>query len=162
MPLNIDWQQILLHLFNFVILFAVLYFLLYAPVKKFMENRTEYYKILDSEAESRLAAAAKLEEERRHMLSAVDNEISEEKARACTELEASLSAMKKRAEDEVAKLISDARAASLKEREKMLREARSEIADLVSSAAEKIVCCEDSSAAFDQFLAEVQRGEYDE
>ena len=28
-PLNIDWQQILLHVLNFVILFGGLYFLLY-------------------------------------------------------------------------------------------------------------------------------------
>ena len=40
-PLNIDWQQILLHLLNFVILFAILYFLLYDPVKKFMDKRCE-------------------------------------------------------------------------------------------------------------------------
>ena len=30
-PLNIDWQQILLHLFNFIILFGILYFFLYKP-----------------------------------------------------------------------------------------------------------------------------------
>ena len=46
-PLNIDWQQILLHLLNFVILFAILYFLLYDPVKKFMDKRCEYYKNID-------------------------------------------------------------------------------------------------------------------
>ena len=38
-PLNIDWQQILLHLFNFVLLAGGLYFLLYAPVRNFMEKR---------------------------------------------------------------------------------------------------------------------------
>ena len=48
-PLNIDLQQILLHLMNFVILFAILYFFLYGPVKKFMDNRREYYKQLDEE-----------------------------------------------------------------------------------------------------------------
>ena len=37
-PLNIDWRQILLHLLNLVILFLILYFLLYNPVKKFMKN----------------------------------------------------------------------------------------------------------------------------
>jgi hypothetical protein len=31
-PLNIDWQQILLHLFNFTILFGILYILLYSTV----------------------------------------------------------------------------------------------------------------------------------
>lgn len=37
-PLNIDWQQILLHLLNFMILFGILYFFLYKPVKDFMEK----------------------------------------------------------------------------------------------------------------------------
>ena len=32
-PLNIDWQQILLHLFNFVILAGGLYFILYKPTQ---------------------------------------------------------------------------------------------------------------------------------
>ena len=36
MPLNIDLQQICLHLFNFTLLLAILYFLLYQPVKDFM------------------------------------------------------------------------------------------------------------------------------
>ena len=63
MPLNIDWQQILLHLFNFVILFGMLYFLLYAPVKKFMDKRTEYYKNMDDEAKNKLLKADELKNE---------------------------------------------------------------------------------------------------
>ena len=43
-PLNIDWQQILLHLMNFVILAGGLYFLLYKPVKAFMDKRAAYYQ----------------------------------------------------------------------------------------------------------------------
>lgn len=50
MPLNIDLVQILLHLLNFVILFAIMYFLLYNPIKKFTDKRIEYYKKLDEEA----------------------------------------------------------------------------------------------------------------
>lgn len=38
MPLNIDWQQILLHLLNFLILGVGLYLLLYKPVRKFMKR----------------------------------------------------------------------------------------------------------------------------
>lgn len=45
LPLNIDWQQILLHAFNFVLLFAILYFLLYKPVKDFMEKRENITRI---------------------------------------------------------------------------------------------------------------------
>ena len=45
-PLNIDWQQILLHLFNFAILAGGLYLLLYRPVKQFMERRQTHYEEL--------------------------------------------------------------------------------------------------------------------
>ena len=44
-PLNVDWQQILLHLFNFIILFGGLWLLLYKPVKNFMAKREAYYRI---------------------------------------------------------------------------------------------------------------------
>ena len=40
-PLNIDWQQILLHFFNFSILVGGLYLLLFKPVKRFMEKREQ-------------------------------------------------------------------------------------------------------------------------
>ena len=50
MPLNIDWQQILLHLLNFVILFTGLWFLLYKPVRAFMQKRREHYEKMDAEA----------------------------------------------------------------------------------------------------------------
>ena len=39
LPLNIDFQQILLHLLNFVILAGGLYLLLYKPVNKFIKKR---------------------------------------------------------------------------------------------------------------------------
>ena len=41
LPLNIDWQQILLHALNLVILVGGLYALLFKPVKKFMDQRAE-------------------------------------------------------------------------------------------------------------------------
>ena len=39
LPLNIDFQQILLHLLNFVILAGGLYLLLYKPVNKFITEK---------------------------------------------------------------------------------------------------------------------------
>ena len=44
MPLNIDWQQILLHWMNLAILAGGLYFLLYKPVVSFMQKREQHYK----------------------------------------------------------------------------------------------------------------------
>ena len=56
-PLNIDWQQILLHWMNLVILTGGLYFLLYQPVKQFMAKREAYYRSLDEEAAKKLREA---------------------------------------------------------------------------------------------------------
>ena len=56
-PLNIDWQQILLHLFNFTILFGALYILLYKPVKDFMAKREAHYAEMDQKAGEALAEA---------------------------------------------------------------------------------------------------------
>ena len=50
-PLNIDWQQILLHLLNFAILAGGLYLLLYKPVKAFMTKREGWYQQQADEAE---------------------------------------------------------------------------------------------------------------
>lgn len=46
-PLNIDWQQILLHMLNFTILALGLFLVLYNPVKKFMQKRKEYYEEIE-------------------------------------------------------------------------------------------------------------------
>ena len=64
-PLNINFQQILLHLLNFVILAGGLYFLLYGPVKKFMDGRQKHYSDLKAQTEDELAKAKALEQEYR-------------------------------------------------------------------------------------------------
>ena len=62
MPLNIDLQQIFLHLFNFTLLFGILYFLLYSPVKNFMAKREGYYADMEKEANANLESAIKEKE----------------------------------------------------------------------------------------------------
>ena len=71
-PLNIDWQQILLHLLNFVILAGGLYLLLYKPVKAFMEKRQQYYQEQDAKAAKTLADAEKTAAEGRQQLKNAD------------------------------------------------------------------------------------------
>lgn len=71
-PLNIDWQQILLHLLNFVILAGGLYLLLYKPVKTFMEKRQQYYQEQDAKAAKTLADAEKTMAEVRQQLKNAD------------------------------------------------------------------------------------------
>ena len=81
-PLNIDWQQILLHLMNFVILAGGLYFLLYKPVKAFMDKRAAYYQEQADQAAQTTQAAQQLKADYEARLSAADDEIREEKKQA--------------------------------------------------------------------------------
>ena len=61
MPLNIDFQQIFLHLLNFTILFAALDLLLYRPVKAFMDARAAGYAEKDRQARETLEEAERVE-----------------------------------------------------------------------------------------------------
>lgn len=162
LPLNIDWQQILLHLFNFVILFAILYFLLYKPVKDFMEKRTEYYKKLDDDAKLNFEASEKTKEEYLKKLTAAEDEIIANKEKARKELEESKTMKIKEAEKEAGKIVAEAYQTLEKERAKMLKEAQNEISDMVVTATEKIVLQSSTSESFEQFLAAVERGGEDE
>ena len=81
-PLNIDWQQILLHLMNFAILAGGLYLLLYKPVKQFMAKREAYYQGLADQAADKLREAEALKADCQAKLDASDEEIRQKKAKA--------------------------------------------------------------------------------
>lgn len=161
-PLNIDWQQILLHLLNFVILFAILYFLLYDPVKKFMDKRTEYYKKIDDEATKNLNQATELKNEYAEKLRFADSEIEEKRQTANKSLAEKTNQSMMQAKKEADAIISEAYKQAEKERNKLLQNARNEITDMVAEAAEKIVANVNTSDSYDKFLDSVKRSEADE
>lgn len=152
MPLNIDWQQILLHLLNFVILFAGLWLLLYKPVRSFMQKRREHYEKMDADAEKKCADAEDKRVAYEQKLSAADDEAAEK--RRLAEREAAEYVERKRREaDEAAKaVLDDARADAVHIREQAERNARDSIAQIVTDAVGKIVLEDSASEAFDQFL----------
>ena len=85
-PLNIDWQQILLHLFNFTILFGALYILLYKPVRDFMAKRTSYYADMDSKAEDALKAAEESRMAYDEKVQSFDEEVRAERSKVNKEI----------------------------------------------------------------------------
>ena len=82
MPLNIDWQQILLHVLNYTILFAVMYFFLFKPVKDFMEKREASYQKKHDDAKKVLEDAEKTKAEYESKIAAAEEEISVMKSEA--------------------------------------------------------------------------------
>ena len=154
-PLNIDWQQILLHLLNFVILAGGLYFLLYKPVKNFMNKRTSYYEAMDAEAKAKVPSAQKLEEEYKTRLTNAEEEIREKKASAVKEAEKAADAVIAEAKAKGNKIISDAQTAAKQEKDKILQDANAEIEAMVSSAIDKVLVSAKENS-FDDFLDSVQ------
>ena len=86
-PLNIDWQQILLHFFNFSILVGGLYLLLFKPVKSFMAKREKHYADMESAAQEREKSTADLEAAMRQREAEFDAALEEKRAAAAKEAE---------------------------------------------------------------------------
>ena len=140
-PLNINWQQILLHLFNFIILAGGLYILLYKPVKNFMQKREDYYREIDDAAKAKLNAAENAKTEYAEKLKDVQKEIDGIKSAAAAEAD-------KTAKERIA--------AAENEKNKILLEANSEIENMVSAAIDKVLSPK-SGNSIDEFLDAVRK-----
>ena len=145
-PLNIDWQQILLHFFNFSILVGGLYLLLFKPVKNFMEKRTKHYADMESAAQEREKNTADLEEAMRQREAAFDTELEEKRAAAAQEAEAF--AQQQRA---AAKILAAARENAENDRKKIVAEANREAVSIAEDAMEKLLAAQ-TARAYDSFV----------
>lgn len=138
-PLNIDWQQILLHLFNFCLLFGGLWLLLYKPVKDFMQKRTEHYSQMQAEAEKKLAEAEKQEKEYDSRLQNATLEINELKNNAVMQANQTAAGIVADAQAQKEKILTDAKKAADAEKQKALQEANLQIEGLVEGAIQKML-----------------------
>ena len=155
-PLNIDLQQILLHLLNFTILAFGLYFLLYKPVKGFMAKREAHYAAMDAEAEEHLAKAKESEELYRARLDSAEGEIAELRRSAAADMERLSEQRSREAEAEARKIISAAAAEARREHDKIIDSAREEVSEMALTAVKKIMN-ESLSDSYVEFLSAAER-----
>ncbi len=156
MPLNIDWQQILLHWMNLAILTGGLYFLLFKPVKAFMAKREEHYRQLDRQAADKLAQAQQLEAQAQAKLEAADDEIHEERMRAQQSIQQSTEEQLAQAREQARQIVEHAQAEAENSRERALRDSQRELRKLAAQATKKLAFHADP---FDQFLDLAEEGE---
>ena len=161
-PLNIDWQQILLHFFNFSILVGGLYLLLFKPVKSFMAKREKHYADMESAAVAREKDTEELQAEMAKREAAFDTELEEKRAAAAKEAEAFAQQQRDAARVQADKILSDAKAAAESERQKIVAEANREAVAIAEDAMEKLLAKE-TSRAYDSFVnaAEEEHHEHD-
>ena len=151
MPLNIDFQQIFLHLLNFTILFAAMYFLLYKPVKAFMDKRAAYYADLDRQAQDKLEEAERIHQDYQRRLEAADSEIQEKALQAQKLAMEAAEQQLKKAQTEASHVLAKASAEAKAEKERIIRDARTAVEEMITASAEKLILA-NTSAAYDQFL----------
>ena len=151
MPLNIDWQQILLHWMNLAILTGGLYFLLFKPVKQFMEKREAYYRERDEEAAGKLAEAERIKAEYQAKLDAADEEIRQSRAKAQQAVQQSAEEQLSRVQAQAQQILTHARAEAEHSRERIMSESRRELKELTARAAKKLAAHPEADP-FDQFL----------
>jgi len=158
MPLGIDFVQILLHLFNVIILFGGLYYILFGPVKKFMDQREEHYRQLDEEKTQALADAQKMKEDYDKQLQASADQILVEKQKATREIQELRLQKVTEAQEEARRIIKKAEGEGNRRKEEIVAGAREEISNLIADAADKLLQDGDTDDFYDAFLDEVERG----
>ena len=156
MPLNIDWQQILLHWLNLAILTGGLYFLLYKPVKEFMTKREAHYRGLDEAAAAKLAEAERIKAECQDKLDKADEEIRQERAKAQQSIQQSTEDQLAQAREQARQIVTHAQTEAEHSRERILRESQRELRKLAAQATKKLAFHADP---FDQFLDLTEEGE---
>lgn len=158
LPLNIDLQQILLHMLNFVLLFGGLYFILYKPVKKFMDSRASRYAEKEAETERRLREAEEAKAEYEEKLKNAEAEIAAMKSEAAAQATAEAQAEHSRALQDAESIRRAAEAEGEAEKQRLIRQANRELSDLAAHAAEKAVFGS-AEEAFDSFLDSAERSD---
>ena len=150
-PLNIDFQQILLHLFNVVILFFIMYFLLYKPVKNFMDKRRKTYEDMEQEARDKVQEAEDLKAGYEARISQAEEEIRTLKAEASRSMAEKAEESARTAREQADQILEKARIQAENEKNKILSDTSDQITELAKEAAAKVVF-DNPSDAFDSFL----------
>lgn len=153
-PLNIDWQQILLHWMNLAILTGGLYFLLYKPVKQFMEKREAHYREMEEQTTGKLREAEELKAAYQARLDGAEEEIRQARAKSQAAVQQSVEEQMAQARQIVAKAKEEAASS----RDQIIRESQRELRELTVAAVKKLTVKADTDL-FDQFLDLAEGGD---
>lgn len=155
LPLNIDLRQILLHMLNLAILAFGMYFILYKPVREFMEKRRKLYEAMDCEAKEKLEKANGLKREYEEKLENADAEIKKSKEKSEQQANADAAEIIEKAQKEAEDIVLRSKKQAEYESKEALRRANREISEITVAAAKRVVYG-DTSEAFDAFLVNAE------
>lgn len=139
MPLNIDILQILLHLFNFVLLAGGLTLLLFNPINRFLSEREEHFSALAKHNEEVSKENQRLHSEYEQLLMDAEKKIALQKMQSEKEWAQISSQYINEAKEKAARIVLEAEQEAEARKGAILSAAQTEISELVVSAAEKLL-----------------------
>ena len=139
MPLNIDFLQVLLHLFNFILLAGGLTLLLFNPITKFLAAREEHFALLAKQNEEAAAKNQQLRLEYEQLLEDAREKIAKQKTDSEKEWAQISAGYIKEAKEKAALILQEAELEAETRKGAILSAAQTELSELVVSAAGKLL-----------------------
>jgi F-type H+-transporting ATPase subunit b len=137
--IGIDWQVLLAQFVNFAILFGLLSVLLYKPMRRMLDERSNKIKESMEQAEQIKEQITKTEEQVKLQMDAARREGQEILAQAAQMGERLKEEAKGEARQEAEVIVARARTEIERERDQAIDEVKREFVDLAIRAAEKVV-----------------------
>jgi len=148
--------DLLLNILNIILLFLITRFLVYKPVKKFMQERKDRIEKEKANAEQQLREANDLKEEYSSLLADADNKAKQTILESENEARKRSSEIIEKANSDAEQIKEEARIQANEEKENSLNNMKGEIASLAVSISEKILSREinekDNERIVDNFL----------
>lgn len=136
---HIDWKIIIAQIFNFGVVFAVLYLYALKPLNKLMKERSEKIEKGIKDAKSNAEILNNTKAEYKELMAKARNEASKIFEEGKKEAEEKKILMMEKAKEEVALMIENGKKGLENEKIKMVKEATNEITSLSVKIAEKIL-----------------------
>lgn len=159
--MNLNFSDIVQHLVNILVLYALLRLLIYKPVRKFMDARAARVQAQLDEAERMHAQAHEDSEQAAKRLAEVEDEAHRklvESNRSASEEAAAIAAQ---AQEEARAILDKAKAEADQQRAEIQRRLQPEIADMAVEIAEKLLSREvneaDNRAIIDSFFESLEK-----
>jgi F-type H+-transporting ATPase subunit b len=158
LPLGFNIYEVLIHIFNFLLLMVGLRFLLYKPIKKFMAKREAEYKAAEQAAASAAAEAAEKKLEAEQIIVEARQQavqMAEDAAEAASmQTREIITAAKEQAKDMAEKARLDILHEQSKAKEELLFSVSELAVDMASRILEREVKAEDNDSVINAIIEE--------
>ena len=136
--LGLNWQGLLWHTVNFLVLLFLLRLVLYKPVLRMLDDRAKRVRDSMQQADQARRAAEQAETDRQALLAETRREAEQIRARADEQAKRIIADAGEKAQEQANRIMAQAQTQSEQLRNQTMAEVRSDIADLIVVAVDRV------------------------